>query len=73
MKRIPPKVITDMDSFVRPKRRYSIGNKSMSLFILKVSTDRLRSRSAQVQGKAYVQDQLVAEAEIRYALVNPHP
>lgn len=41
--------------------------------ILKVSTDRLRSRSAQVQGKAYVQDQLVAEAEIRYALVNPHP
>jgi len=41
--------------------------------VLKVSTDRLRSRSAQVQGRAYVQDQLVAEAEIRYALVNPHP
>lgn len=41
--------------------------------VLKVSTDRLRSRSAQVQGRAYVQDQLVAEAEIRYALVNPRP
>ena len=41
--------------------------------ILKVSTDRLLSRSAQLLGKAYVQDQLVAEAEIRYALVNPQP
>ena len=41
--------------------------------VLKVSTDRLRSRSAQIQGRAYVQDQLVAEAEIRYALVSPRP
>ena len=45
--------------------------------VLKVETTRLRSRTAQVKGKAYVKDQLadlhlVAEADIRYALVPPN-
>lgn len=39
--------------------------------LLKVEIKKLRSRHAQAKGKAYVEDQLVAEADICYARVQP--
>lgn len=39
--------------------------------VLKVEIKKLRSRHAQAKGKAYVEDRLVAEADIRYARVPP--